>query len=53
MPTKKLKTELCDQCDGCGWYEGGKTLMTFCRTCNGTGEVVKKNISKKNGKASK
>lgn len=29
----------CDRCDGCGWYEGGKTLQTTCEECNGTGIV--------------
>lgn len=29
----------CDQCDGCGWYEGGPTLQTTCETCQGTGKV--------------
>lgn len=29
----------CDQCDGCGWYEGGPTIQTFCKTCNGTGKI--------------
>lgn len=27
----------CDRCDGCGWYEGGKTLQTDCEKCKGTG----------------
>lgn len=31
--------EICDQCDGCGWYEGGKTLKTTCEKCNGEGEI--------------
>jgi rRNA maturation protein Nop10 len=31
----------CDRCDGCGWYEGGKTLKTTCEKCGGTG-VIKK-----------
>lgn len=30
----------CDQCDGCGWYEGGKTLQTTCETCRGNGFIV-------------
>ena len=29
----------CDRCDGCGWYEGGKTLQTECEVCDGTGVV--------------
>jgi len=29
----------CDQCDGCGWYEGGTTLRTTCEGCNGTGII--------------
>jgi hypothetical protein len=36
---KKLKEVECDQCDGCGWYEGGPTLKTLCKTCNGTGKI--------------
>lgn len=31
--------EYCDRCDGCGWYEGGKTLQTECETCGGTGLI--------------
>jgi len=31
----------CDYCDGCGWYEGGKELMTTCEKCNGTGILHK------------
>lgn len=27
----------CYGCDGCGWYEGGPTLITVCEQCNGTG----------------
>jgi len=34
--------EYCDRCDGCGWYEGGKTLKTTCEKCGGTGVVKKK-----------
>jgi DnaJ-class molecular chaperone len=34
--------EWCDQCDGCGWYEGGPALKTACTNCNGTGQVKKK-----------
>lgn len=29
--------QYCDQCDGCGWYEGGPTLKTICQYCQGTG----------------
>lgn len=29
----------CDQCDGCGWHEGGPTLKTKCKTCKGRGWV--------------
>ena len=32
-------TELCMDCDGCGWVEGGPTLQTTCRKCDGKGEV--------------
>ena len=31
----------CDLCDGCGWYEGGKTLKTHCIKCNGNGIIAK------------
>ena len=31
--------EECDFCDGCGWYEGGITIMTTCEKCEGTGSV--------------
>ena len=30
----------CDLCDGCGWYEGGKTLRTHCTKCDGNGAVA-------------
>ena len=33
--------QYCDNCDGCGWYEGGKTLKTTCGVCDGTGLVRK------------
>lgn len=33
------ETMFCMDCDGVGWVEGGKTLQTTCRTCNGTGRV--------------
>lgn len=42
---KKLRAfthEYCGDCDGCGWYEGGKTLKTTCGTCGGTGLVRRK-----------
>jgi hypothetical protein len=29
----------CDRCDGTGFYEGGKTMLTRCEVCNGTGAV--------------
>jgi len=29
----------CDDCDGCGWTEGGETLQTKCKTCKGRGIV--------------
>lgn len=35
-PAQK-RVEYCDRCDGCGWYEGGKTLQTTCEKCGGTG----------------
>jgi DnaJ-class molecular chaperone len=31
--------EYCGDCDGCGWHEGGKALMTKCGTCAGVGLV--------------
>jgi len=31
--------EICMDCDGCGWTEGGKCLMTTCTVCGGTGKV--------------
>lgn len=27
----------CDECDACGWYEGGKTIKTICHKCGGAG----------------
>lgn len=36
-----INMEECDQCDGCGWHEGGAALRTTCVTCNGTGLVPK------------
>lgn len=32
-----VQTELCDRCDGCGWYEGGAVLQTHCQDCGGCG----------------
>lgn len=32
--------EICDQCDGCGWHEGGESLKTECTACNGTGSFI-------------
>ncbi len=32
----KTKIEYCDRCDGCGWYEGGKSLQTECEKCGGS-----------------
>lgn len=29
--------DYCDECDGCGWYEGGPTIKTTCAKCKGTG----------------
>lgn len=29
--------EYCDDCDGCGWVEGGQALQTTCKTCKGKG----------------
>lgn len=31
------RVEYCEYCDGCVWYEGGKTLKTTCGHCAGTG----------------
>lgn len=31
--------EYCDNCDGVGWYEGGRTLQTTCTKCGGSGLV--------------
>lgn len=43
MPTH----EYCDDCDGCGWVEGGKALMTTCKTCKGKGIVKMKKAKAK------
>lgn len=37
--------EVCMDCDGCGWTEGGKTLQTKCEKCGGTGEVPRRRPS--------
>lgn len=34
-----VRTEICMECDGCGWYEGGAALQTHCKACDGTGVV--------------
>lgn len=31
--------QMCMECDGVGWVEGGSTLKTRCMTCQGSGEV--------------
>ena len=36
---KKVGMMYCDDCDGCGWVEGGKALKTICKTCKGNGVV--------------
>lgn len=36
--------EVCDLCDGCGWYEGGEALKTTCANCNGTGSVEESDL---------
>jgi len=38
---KEPLVEYCDHCDGCGWYEGGPTIKTTCKHCNGTGIKAK------------
>ncbi|HTJ52644.1 MAG TPA: YopX family protein [Cyclobacteriaceae bacterium] len=37
---EKVDEEICDQCDGCGWHEGGESLKTSCEHCNGTGSFI-------------
>lgn len=37
----------CDDCDGCGWFEGGKALMTTCKTCKGKGILKRKKAKAK------
>lgn len=32
--------EVCEHCDGAGWYEGGRTIKTECHHCNGTGSII-------------
>lgn len=39
---KKIRFE-CDHCDGCGWYEGGRYLVTTCETCKGRGWIWQEN----------
>lgn len=29
----------CANCDGVGWYEGGKTIKTTCEKCDGRGAL--------------
>ncbi len=29
----------CDNCDGCGWVEGGMTIKSDCHVCKGRGRV--------------
>jgi hypothetical protein len=36
-PTEEYQE--CNRCDGCGWYEGGKTIQTKCEVCHGTGKI--------------
>lgn len=36
---RRIGVKYCDDCDGCGWTEGGKYLKTLCKTCNGNGVV--------------
>lgn len=31
----------CDDCDGCGWFEGGPTT---CPTCAGHGALVRETV---------
>ena len=30
----------CDDCDGCGWIEGGEAIQTECPSCKGHGVVL-------------
>lgn len=36
---EEQESKLCDQCDGCGWYEGGPAIQTQCEHCYGTGQI--------------
>jgi len=36
---KRLHKDLCMDCEGCGWYEGGVHLMKRCKICDGTGFI--------------
>jgi dUTP pyrophosphatase len=40
-PQPEIEMIDCDQCDGCGWYEGGPTLKTTCTVCKGVGKLPK------------
>lgn len=40
MSPKRKERVYCWRCDGCGWYEGGKTLQTKCEVCAGTGVLI-------------
>jgi hypothetical protein len=37
--TDCVPMDLCGECDGCGWSEGGSALQTLCRNCAGGGIV--------------
>lgn len=39
MAKRVKRWEWCPRCDGCGWYEGGKQLITKCEQCKGTGKT--------------
>jgi len=34
-----MRMELCMNCDGCGWVEGGACLKTTCHVCSGRGKL--------------
>lgn len=36
--------ELCMDCDGCGWTEGGETIQTTCAKCGGSGNAAGRDI---------
>lgn len=36
-PVLKSGQQWCDSCDGCGWHEGGESIVTVCKDCKGTG----------------